>query len=161
MHFNPRGVRWMGWIEILPDYIGLLLIFSAFYVEKKTHVLAVFVCLWANFLANHETHRTKIFSVAPSIHMLESNQIWFISDKALGLNKKTLKTEPHKADEITRSLYSIIMSIYNLYTIGQLYDNLYYADADTSSAHVYLTAVITTRHWQCTRKKAPHESYLA
>ena len=78
-----------------------LLIFSAFFIGKKTlmYSLCPSVCPWANFLANHETHRTKIFSVGPSIHMLESIQIWFISDKAFGLNlKNTLKTEPRKAD---------------------------------------------------------------
>ena len=45
--------------------------------------------------------------------MLETVQIWFISDNALELNKKnTLKTEPHKAEETTRSLntaYSIYL----------------------------------------------------
>ena len=44
--------------------------------------------LWANFLAYHETHRTTIFSFAPSICMLETIQIWFISDLALRINYK-------------------------------------------------------------------------
>ena len=30
-------------------------------------------------------HRIKIFSVAPSIHMLETFQIWFISNNGLGI----------------------------------------------------------------------------
>ena len=73
--------------------------FSALFSSKKdVYVFAVSVCLWANFLANHETHRTKIFSVALSIHMLESIQIWFISDKAFWLNwKKTSKNRAPKA----------------------------------------------------------------
>ena len=33
-------------------------------------------------------HRAKISSVAPSIHMLGTIQIWFISDNALGRNCK-------------------------------------------------------------------------
>ena len=40
---------------------------------------------------------TKIFSVAPSIHTLESIQIWFISDKAFGLNGK--KTSKNRAPQ--------------------------------------------------------------
>ena len=46
--------------------------------------------------------------------MLETIQIWFIYDNALGLNLKKLKTEPHKAEETTRSLYSIAY-IYTVY----------------------------------------------
>ena len=54
--------------------------------------------------------------------MLETVQIWFISDNVLGLNlnehAKKLKIEPHKADKNTRSLYSIIiiMSLVKLFS---------------------------------------------
>ena len=61
------------------------------------------------------------------MHTLETIQIWFISDNALGLHKKnTLKTEPHKAEENTRSLYSISLCIFNLDYAD--YNNVYYAD---------------------------------
>ena len=65
-----------------------MMIFSAFFIGKKTLILAM-----------SATHRTKIFSIAPSIHMLETIQIWFISDNELGgmKCKKTLKTRLKKA----------------------------------------------------------------
>ena len=62
------------------------------------------VRLWANFLPNHETHKTKIYSVASSIHILETIQIWFIPDYALspGYIKKhfwykQVSSKPRKA----------------------------------------------------------------
>ena len=69
----------------------LLLLYNDFtflthFSSKKRQSLSV--CLSVGepiFLANHETHRTNIFSVSPSIHMPETVQIWFISNNALWL----------------------------------------------------------------------------
>ena len=48
----------------------VIFVFSAFFIGKKTLMLSpcLSVCLWANFLANHATHGTKIFSVALSTY---------------------------------------------------------------------------------------------
>ena len=69
--------------------ISLFCFFSFFPQKKDACVVTLCVrpsvCLCINFLAYPETHRTKIFSLALSILMLETIQIWLVSINALGI----------------------------------------------------------------------------
>ena len=90
-------------------FVFVCFVFSTFFIGKKTLMYSPCPSVCESIFSRTMRHTEPKFLASLRLYyMLDTIQIWFISDNGFGSNlKKNAKTEPHKAYETMYSLYSI------------------------------------------------------